>query len=73
MVYTSGKTNSELADMLKMKEYGVKKNREAAASFGQEKLTFIVNYLYECTSGVKCGRITPQSAFKLARNYIFFS
>ncbi len=73
MVYTSDKTNSELADMLKMKEYGVKKNREAAASFGQEKLTSIVDYLYECTSGVKCGRITPQSAFKLAQNYIFFS
>lgn len=69
----TGGTNAELALLLKMKEYGVKKGREYADIMGAERLKNLVAYIYGAISDMKSGRITPQSAFQSVENAIFFS
>ncbi|MDE6585090.1 MAG: DNA polymerase III subunit delta [Clostridia bacterium] len=73
VMLSSNDSDKELATLLKMKEYGVKKGREAARAIGEERLARLVEYIYGCISDVKSGKVTPQSAFKLAQNFIFFN
>ena len=71
-IVSSNKSDKDLATLLNMKEYGVKKSREQAESFGEERLKFYVTALYSKLSQIKCGEITPDSAFKLATAELFF-
>lgn len=71
-VISSGLGDKELASLLKMKEYGVKKSREQADSLGQEKLEKYVKEIYASVSDLKCGNITPQSALQRVNAKIFF-
>lgn len=73
VISESQESNAALAATLKMKEYGVKKSREQAESVGGEKLRILVESAYKSISGVKSGRITPQSALQCLENAIFFS
>ncbi len=68
----SRESDLSLSKMLKMKEYGVKKSREQAYAIGEKKLENLVKFVYSCISGVKCGKLTPQSALQNAQNALFF-
>ncbi len=72
-VISSGEKDAELAKLLKMKEYGVKKSREQARNIGAERLEFLTRYVYESISGVKNGIITPKNALMNVQNTIFFA
>lgn len=71
-ILSSRDSDVELAKLLKMKEYGVKKSREQAERIGSSRLEKLVNYVYLRISDVKCGKITPQSALQTVQNSIFF-
>lgn len=69
----SAESDARLAEKLKMKEYGVKKSREQAASIGEERLKKYISEIYGNISDIKSGKITPKSAYFNARNTIFFT
>jgi len=71
-IILSDESDRQLSELLKMKEYGVKKNREAGESLGEKRLVATVEYIYGRISGVKRGLVTPQNALSLVENYIFF-
>lgn len=71
-ILSSSKSVAELAAMLKMKEYGVKKSREQAEAIGAENLAYMTDKVYECISGIKCGLTSPENALQNAENVIFF-
>ena len=65
--------DAELAKLLKMKEYGVKKSREQARSIGEASLKKYVEIIYSALSEIKSGLCVPQSALQNVNNRIFFS
>ena len=65
-------SDSSLATLLKMKEYGVKKSREQAYAIGEERLKSYVRYIYARIADIKSGKTTPQSALQTVENAIFF-
>lgn len=69
----SDKSDKQLADILKMKEYGVKKSREQAFAIGQAKLKFITGSIYSAIADIKCGNLTPDSALIAVNGKIFFT
>lgn len=71
-ISSSDYTDKELASVLKMKEYGVKKSREQAQSIGRKRLEEYVTQIYATVSEVKSGFLTPQSALQRVNNKIFF-
>jgi DNA polymerase III delta subunit len=73
IIYTSDQTDKQLADMLKMKEYGVKKSGEQAQAFGKNRLKNYVTKLYALISDIKSGRVSPEGALDVALSSIFFS
>lgn len=68
----SNESDIALADRLKMKEYAVKKTREQARVFGKDKLMALTDGIYQKISAVKCGELTPQSAWQIVTNQLFF-
>lgn len=72
-VLTSDKTDGELSELLKMKEYGVKKSREKAYALGEAKLKNYVQSCYAAISDIKNGRQSEESALLGVNNLIFFS
>ncbi len=68
----SCESDSVLAGMLKMKEYGVKKSREQANALGDERLSELVSYIYSAVSGIKSGKITPERGWLTVTEFIFF-
>lgn len=66
-------SDKDVAFALGIKEYAAKKNREQAAKFGKENLQFLYGAAYGAISDVKCGKITPHSAFKRATATLFFA
>jgi len=66
-------SDAELAGILKMKEYAVKKSREQARVMGAEKISEAVHRLYGLIAEVKTGKTMPETAFSEAKNYIFFA
>ena len=72
-IISSDSSDSLLAQMLKMKEYGVKKSREQAFSIGEEKLKKLVSEIYCALAEIKCGNLTPNSALQRVNGKIFFS
>lgn len=71
-ISSSYENDAYLANLLKMKEYGVKKSREQARAIGETRLENLVAYTYARISDVKGGRLTPQSALQNVKNAIFF-
>lgn len=64
--------DKSVALALGMKEYAVKKNREQAAKCSKEELFDLYSATYGAISDVKCGKITPSSAFKSVTAKLFF-
>lgn len=71
-IVSSDMSESELAKLLKMKEYGVKKSREQAQAIGFNKLKNCVAYVYAALSEIKGGLVSPQVALEKVNNKIFF-
>lgn len=69
---TSTASDTELAALLKMKEYGVKKSREQAQTIGIDRAARLIRYIYLQISSIKCGTLTPPAALLNAKNAIFF-
>lgn len=65
-------SDAEVAKLLNMKEYGVKKGREQARAIGEEKLKKFAQYVYSAVSDIKTGRTSPKSALQNVNNYLFF-
>ncbi len=71
-ICSSRQSDAELAKLLKMKEYGVKKSREQAQAIGEEKLKEYVTAVYDAISGLKGGLILPKNALQAVNNKLFF-
>ncbi|MCD8371904.1 MAG: DNA polymerase III subunit delta [Clostridia bacterium] len=71
-VSSSRKSSDELAADLGMKEYGVKKSREQARKFGEERLSDLCTCVYGLLSDIKQGVYTPKNAFYIITSRIFF-
>lgn len=71
-IISSNERDARLAEILKMKEYGVKKSREQARDIGEERLKKYVTYLYNAISEIKSGSLSPQSALQKVNSAIFF-
>ena len=71
-IVSSECSDKQLSELLKMKEYGIKKSREQARAIGEEKLKSIVSDIYLALSEIKCGNLTPNSALQTVNNKIFF-
>ncbi len=69
---TSDGGDASLAKAMKMKEYGVTKNRERARAIGRERLLSITDGLYELSASVKNGTITPAGAYASAVAKLLF-
>lgn len=72
-VLSSKESDAALAQILKMKEYGVKKSREQARAIGAAALKNYVSAVYSAISDIKSGLCTPQSALQKINNQIFFA
>lgn len=64
--------DGEVATLLGMKEFAVKKNREQARAIGREKLQSLVCAVYRAVADIKSGLLTPQSALQKINAKIFF-
>lgn len=72
VILASDLSEGELASLLKMKEYGVKKSREQARAVGGERLKDLAELTYSAISEIKSGISTPQSALVKVNGKIFF-
>lgn len=72
-IISSDDGDKQLAELLKMKEYGVKKSREQARAIGEDKLKSFVSDIYSALADIKCGNLTPQSALQTVNGKIFFT
>ena len=66
-------SDAELAKILGMKEYGVKRSREQASAMGVERAQALASNIYTAIADVKCGLLTPDSAYKMVCSQIFFA
>ena len=62
----------EVAAALGIKEYAARKNREQVAKFTKAELLGFYETVYGAISDVKCGAVTPPSAFKTVTAKLFF-
>ncbi|MBQ8291352.1 MAG: DNA polymerase III subunit delta [Clostridia bacterium] len=65
-------SDRELAATLGIKEYAVKKKREQVQQFPKGALLKTYEGMYGAISGIKCGKMTPDSALKTATARLFF-
>lgn len=65
-------SDQEIAALLGMKEYAVKKNREQAAKFKKAELLSLYEAVYSAISRIKCGELTAPSALKAVTAKLFF-
>ncbi len=65
-------SDRELANSLGLKEFAVKKRREQALQIGKEILLQTYENLYGAITGIKSGKMTPESALKTAILRLFF-
>lgn len=72
-VLSSKESDSRLSELLKMKEYGVKKSREQARAIGEDKLKNMISEIYSALAEIKCGNLTPSSALQAVNGKIFFT
>jgi DNA polymerase III delta subunit len=69
----SNMSDKQLADALKMKEYGVKKSREQADAIGKKRLLDFVQTIYSLIADIKSGKLTPVGALSIATQKVFFA
>ena len=69
----SKKSDGELAKILGMKEYGVKRSREQSRSIGPARAEKLCSVIYGAIAGIKCGELTQDSAYRLVCSQIFFA
>ena len=72
-IISSDDNDRQLSEVLKMKEYGVKKSREEARAIGVDKLKDLVAAIYSALADIKCGNSTPNSALQAVNSKIFFT
>lgn len=72
-ILSSRDSDSRLSELLKMKEYGVRRSREQAQAIGEDKLKNMVAEIYSAISEIKCGNLTPSSALQAINGKIFFA
>lgn len=65
-------SDREIANVLGLKEFAVKKRREQANALGKDKLLQTYEGLYTAISCIKSGKMTPESALKTATLRLFF-
>lgn len=65
-------SDGEVAATLGVKEFVAKKNREQAAKFPKGKLLEMYSGVYTAISDIKCGKVTPTSAFKTVTARLLF-
>lgn len=65
-------SDAQLSKILGMKEYGVKRSREQARAMGVVRAQALARSIYAAISDVKCGVLTPDSAYKMVCSQIFF-
>lgn len=70
---TQSGSPQELATMLKMSEWAVKKNGEEARLFGKERLCKLISSLYSLISSFKGGLITKDGALESAVCNVLFA
>lgn len=73
IVHFSDSGDRQLSELLKTKEYGVRKSREQARAIGGERLGRIVDGLYSVLADIKSGNLTPRSAIQAVNGKIFFT
>ena len=73
MIICSDESDGSLADLLKMKEYGVKKSREQARLLGKDKIERTMQYVYRTLADVKCGNLVGATAFNMVISHLFFA
>ena len=66
-------SDKEIAAMLGLKEYAVKKNKEQASKWSVNELLRIYEGVYGAIGDIKCGKLTPQSAMKTVTARLFFA
>ena len=71
-IILSDESDRQLSELLKMKEYGVKRSREQALNIGEEKLKSLVETVYSVQSDIKFGKLSPENALQTVNNAIFF-
>ncbi|MDE7181637.1 MAG: hypothetical protein K2O41_01215, partial [Clostridia bacterium] len=71
-ILSSDDNDAKLSELLKMKEYGVKKSREQARAIGEERLKKFVSAVYAAISEIKSGLTGPANALQTVNNTIFF-
>lgn len=71
-ILLSNDSDRQLAELLKMKEYGIKKSREQAINIGEEKLKSLIETIFFVQSEIKFGRLSPESGLQTVNNKIFF-
>lgn len=72
-IASSRMSDSELSKIYGMKEYGVKRTREQARRLGAERAENLCKVIYGAIAGVKCGELTPDSAYRMVCSQIFFA
>ena len=65
-------SDMDIATALSQKEYSIKKNREQAKKIGKDGIYFFYQNAYEKMSGIKSGKLTPESALKEFITQLFF-
>ena len=65
-------SDKEVAAALGIKEYAAKKNREQASKFQKGELLAFYESMFKAISDVKCGNLTPSSAWKTVTAKLFF-
>lgn len=71
-IKTTSGTDSQIANLLGMKEYAVKKNREQANRYSEEELYRYYSGIYEGVTGMKMGNYTMEGAFQKVLAQILF-
>lgn len=72
-IASSKKSDGELAKLLGMKEYGVKRSREQVKKLGADRARTLCGAIYGAISSVKRGEMTQDSAYRLVCSQIFFA
>lgn len=65
-------SDREVALSLGLKEFAVKKNREQAQRMGKAEVLAAYEEVYGAISGIKCGELSPDSAWKRVITKLFF-
>lgn len=72
IILTSKSGSSVLASQLKMPEFAVRKSAERARAFGEDKLLYYSQSLYDVSARMRSGRLSQDGAFYSALAAVLF-